>query len=117
MERLNSNNFLVWEGEFNEIPFSVIAPNDSKEEALEQGFAELFPLVTATATFGINFASFEILSGDNPDRPHLWDPITGTFIYYPNPDTPLFTPIVLIYRFRDLQGNYSNNATLTIEFF
>jgi hypothetical protein len=114
MATLNKNNFLIWEGSFNDAPFSNVATDDSASMLITAAFVELQPLLNDISTYGINVLSFEFTLQDNLITLATWDSVTQKIKYFPpagiSPGVRL-----LKYRWRDNFGNLSNEATVSID--
>lgn len=112
MGALNKKNFLRWEGSFTQAPHTNTA-NDSTATgpALAPNIL-LYPLANDVCTFGINPASFKVTSHDNPNQPPVWNGETSVLTYFPPSTTPGIH--VINYQWRDMAGNLSNIASITI---
>lgn len=113
MARLNKNNFLIWDGFFDEIQISIIAVDDQVSGELNEKEIFISPLANDSATYGIDASSFIVLTHDNPAKPPLWNPTTRVLTYYPPENTQLENHVVT-YRFKDSNGNPSNVGNIFI---
>lgn len=114
MEQLNDNNFLIWKGAFNNVPAELEAVNDTIFMNIEEDFATLYPLDNDTSNYGIDYSSFAITYDDNPSRPARFNNGSGLFKYFPR--LPLINgqTRLLRYKWKDIKGNLSNEATISI---
>ena len=111
MGRLNKNNFLIWEGGFDEAPFEVVANPDTATITENQNSVTISPFNNDFATYGIDASSFTVVTHDNPTNPPVWNATTQTLTYFlPTGQTSG----LVTYRFRDTLGNLSNITTITI---
>jgi hypothetical protein len=111
MGRLNKNNFLIWDGDFDEAPFSVIANTDSVSMSALSSSVTIFPFQNDIATYGINPSSFTLVSYDNILNPPIWNQTNQSLTYFLADGA---TSGLVRYRFRDTLGNLSNIADINI---
>lgn len=113
MASLNLNNFLRWDGEFNDADFEVLAADDDAEVFENIKYVDIPILDNDSATFGIDETSIQITQQDNEIRPAIWDASSKLLRYY-LPDAPDLGIHELKYLFYDTVGNISNEATINV---
>lgn len=113
MDSLNKNNFLRWTGKFNIAPFNAIARNDEVTIVKGQASVDILPLANDSATYGIAQNSLQITIQDNFENPAVWNSVTSKITYYLDPLTELGQRFIK-YKWKDYNGNSSNEATVTI---
>lgn len=111
--QLNKNNFLRWDGEFNSAPFTNTAMDDESSMTVINSFDDIFPLANDISTFGVDPNTLEITLQDNLVNPATWNPVTLAIRYYP-PVGVTPSDKTLKYRWKDLEGNQSNEATIVV---
>lgn len=110
---LNKNNFLRWSGSFNSAPFSNVAVNDLTSMVVNQTRAEIAILPNDTSTFGIDKTSIVVTLQENLIDPAFWDYKTERLIYTLASGSAIGNKIIK-YKWKDVEGNESNEATVTI---
>jgi hypothetical protein len=114
MGKLNKNNFLIWDGAFNDAPHSEVAVDDEADVVEGSAFIEVEPLLNDTATFGINQETLEVTLQADPLNPAIWDSISGILKIF-LPVSALHGDVLLLeYHWFDNQGNESNTAQIAI---
>src|ERR1044072_1936502 len=113
MARINKDNFLVWDGSFNQLAHSNVAVDDTANVVLAPGgYVDIPILVNDTYTFGINQDSVEITLQQNIANPAEY--LKPAIRYYVDEALSVGDTVDLKYRWYDLLGNLSNEATVTI---
>lgn len=113
---LNKNNFLRWFGSFNVAPFDVLAVDDALDVTVFHDFVDIAILDNDIATFSIDPTSIVITLQDNIARPATWNPTTKLLRYYLTDESKAGMgdlSRVLKYTWKDVNGNVSNEATVT----
>ena len=113
MDPLNKNNFLRWTGSFNQAPFDANAVDDSVNMFVTGAQVVLYPLVNDVSTYGIALNTFEFTLQDNPLAPATFDSASKSVTYFP-PVGVVPSVKTLKYKWKDFNGNESNEATITI---
>lgn len=111
--RLNRGNFLIWDGEFDTLSFDIQAIDDDVTITVIQTSIIISVLANDIATLGFNYHSVVITLQDNLQKPSVVNQTDGTITYYPSANAPIGDRIIK-YKFKDLMGNESNEATVTI---
>ena len=113
---LNKNNFLIWEGEFAPAPVIAQAVEDTVSLVVNAAYYDISPLLNDVSTYDIDPTSLLITFQSNPGNPATWDPITKKLRYYPLPFQAAGEFLALKYKWKDVQGNESNEAEITLTF-
>lgn len=114
MAKLNDNNFLIWDGQFNNTPFDVIATNDAVNMVVNALSIDINVLVNDIATYGVDKPSLEITLQDNPAKLATYNQVSGIVTYYPPAGVQVGQVRQLKYRWYDKAGHVSNEGTINI---
>ncbi len=114
MQQLNRDNVIIWQGEFKKDLSALVANDDLISILANAESLAIFPFSNDQAKFGINYESFEFTFQDNPGNPATYDAVARKVTYYPPAGLVVGEQRILKYRFFDLLGNPSNEATITI---
>lgn len=114
--KLNRNSPLIWEAVdgFIDAPHSETAVDDAVNIVVNAESLEIEPLLNDASTYGINASSLEITVQDNIVTPATWDATSGKITYYPPAGIVVGGARTLKYKWMDVLGHESNEATITI---
>jgi hypothetical protein len=110
---LNKNNFLRWTGSFNAAVFSNSAVDDVASMPNNAASVDISILLNDISTFGINLSSILVTVQDNISRPATFNPATQKLTYY-LPSGSVSGLRTIKYKWADVYGNMSNEATIRI---
>lgn len=113
-KQLNSFNFLRWYGEFEDAVYENVANDDVGVGVYTVSYIDIAALDNDTSTIGIDFDSIIITQQVYIDVPAIYDPVSHNIRFYTKTGTSAPGSFELKYKWFDLQGNPSNEATITI---
>lgn len=113
-KQLNNFNFLRWYGEFEDASYDNVANDDVANAVFNVSYIDIPALDNDTSTIGIDFDSIVITQQVYIDVPAIYDPVSHLIRFYTKTGTSAPGDFELKYKWFDLQGNPSNEATITI---
>jgi hypothetical protein len=111
---LTKENYHQWEGDFDPLPATLLAVDDVASMIINAGSIEIDPFVNDVSSLGINYDSLEITLQDNPLAIAIYDPVSRKITYYLPNDALAGQVRQIKYKWKDVAGTSSNEATISV---